>query len=270
MPEGHTIHRYARKHRETLAGQTITVSSPQGRFSAGAARLDGRTLEDVEAHGKHLFYRWDGGDTLHVHLGLFGRFRTHRGEPPRPSDGTRLAMTGDEATIYLSGPTACDLIGPDDEESIRSRLGPDPLDASLNGEGMEELAANLSRRRIPIGAALLNQSVIAGVGNVYRAEVLFLAGVHPEVPANEVPDEDVEAIWGLIRDQLRRGERAGRIITVDPKEIGARTRRDLKRGERLYVYKRTGEPCRRCGASVAHGEMANRSIWWCPTCQDRH
>ncbi|MBT8214737.1 MAG: Fpg/Nei family DNA glycosylase [Acidimicrobiia bacterium] len=268
MPEGHTIHRYARRHLETLGGQRLAVSSPQGRFADGAARLDGRRLEEVDAVGKHLFYRWEGDETLHVHLGLFGRFRTHRVTVPEPSDGTRLAMVGDEATVYLSGPTACELIGPDEEVTIRERLGPDPLAAGVNGDGLAQLRHNLSRRRIPIGAALLNQSVVAGVGNVYRAEVLFLAGIHPATPANEVTPDEVRTIWELTRQQLRRGERAGRIVTVDPHEVGARSRRDLSRDERLYVYKRNGEPCRRCGVAITADDMANRTIWWCPSCQD--
>ena len=127
MPEGHTVHRLARQHRKALAGQTIITTSPQGRFSTGAKRLNGQELKRVDAHGKHLFYRWAGGEILHIHLGLFGKFRLHNTKPaPAPTPNTRLTMTGDEATVYLAGPTVCELVDPPEEESIRRRLGPAP------------------------------------------------------------------------------------------------------------------------------------------------
>ncbi len=263
MPEGHTIHRHARLHRRHLGGREVAVSSPQGRFARGAARLDGRRLENVDAHGKNLFYRWEGGDILHVHLGLVGKFRTHHGDPPPPTPGTRLAMQADGTTVYLAGPMTCELIDPIREEELRDRLGPDPLRA----DGSGAFAANLGRRAIGVGAALLDQSVVAGIGNVYRAEVLFLEGIHPDVPARSLRGEQVTALWRRLVAELRRGERSGRIVTVEPADVGARRRSALGRGERLYVYKRAGEPCRRCGTAVARWELAGRKIWACPACQ---
>ena len=267
MPEGHTIHRAARRHREALGGHRIATGSPQGRFSGGAARLDGRVLENVEAHGKHLFYRWQGGETLHVHLGLFGKFRMHRSDPPPPpTENTRLTMHGGGIALYLAGPTICELVDPEEEDEIRRRLGPDPL---RNGEGdtAARFQSNLVRRRIPIGAALLDQKVIAGIGNVYRAEALFLTGINPAVPSQELSSQSVERLWNESVDLLERGEKAGRIITVDPTEVGAKRRSDLPREKRLYVYGREGEDCRRCGNAISMTEMANRRIWWCAGCQ---
>jgi len=263
MPEGHTIHRYARLHRRTFGGERLAVSSPQGRFATGAARLDGRILETVEAAGKHLFYRWSGGETLHVHLGLFGKFRTHRGPAPLPTEGTRVAMRSAEATLYLSGPTVCELMDPDSEDLLRARLGPDPL----AGHDPAPFLRALGRRRIPVAAALLDQSVVAGIGNVYRAEFLFLAGIHPATPAREIGRERARELWELAVEHLRRGERSGRIVTVDPAEAGTRRRSDLRRDERLYVYHRHGEPCRRCGTEIVSGEAGARRVWWCPGCQ---
>ncbi len=264
MPEGHTIHRHARLQRDTFAGGRIRAWSPQGRFAAGAARLDGRVLDDVEALGKHLFYRWDSGETLHVHLGLFGKFKTFKAESPPPTDMTRLALANGRAVVYLSGPTICELITPEDEEELRARIGPDPLADSRGGR---RFAGNLSRRRIPIGAALLDQRIVAGVGNVYRAEVLFKSGIDPHRPADRIDAEEASGLWSTIRTELRRGEEAGRIVTVRPIDVGVRRRVDIPREERLYVYKRDGQPCRRCGDIVRSEEMANRLIWWCPTCQ---
>ncbi len=265
MPEGHTIHRHARLHRKHLGGHEVAVSSPQGRFATGAALLDGRRLEDVEAHGKHLFYRWAGGDTLHVHLGLVGRFRTHKADPPPPTNGTRLAMRANGTSIYLSGPMTCELIDPADEEAIHAKLGPDPLREGMAGAG--HFAENLGRRRMPIGGALLDQVVVAGVGTVYRAEALFLEGIHPDVPARSLGEDEVESLWATLVRQLRAGERAGRIVTVDPADVGVARRSEISRRQRLYVYKRMGQPCRRCGTPIARWTVAGRKMWACPSCQ---
>lgn len=266
MPEGHTIHRAARLQSERLVGPPLSVWSPQGRFADGASQLDGGRLEAVTAHGKHLFYRWDDGAVLHVHLGLFGRFRLYGSEPPDPTAGTRLAMSSAANTLYLSGPNACDVIGEAKAASIVERLGPDPL--SDHGTGaVTRIGRSLSRRSAPISAALMDQTVVAGIGNVYRSEVLFLAGIHPLRISSEVSEGDVDRLWDIARRSLRRGERSGRIVTVEPGDLGLERVRDIPREERLYVYKRTGLPCRRCGTSILDGIVGGRKAWWCPVCQ---
>ena len=265
MPEGHSIHRYATKHREELAGEVLDVTSPQGRFAAGASHLNGQRLEAVDPLGKHLFYRWSNDATLHIQLGLFGRFRLHRGHPPEPTPGTRLAMSSGDSTLYLSGPTICRLIEPDEESNLRARIGPDPLGVS----DPAEFIARASRRRTPVGAVLLDQKVISGIGNVYRAELLFLVGLAPQTPVDQIGSDRLGDIWDETRKQLRAGARAGRIITVDPADVGLARRSQLNRATRLYVYGRTGEPCRRCSSPIRSEEMAGRKIWWCPSCQPR-
>lgn len=281
MPEGHSIHRYARLHRDMLGGSTVAAWSPQGRFDAGAHAIDGATLTDVDAHGKHLFYRFanaspDGGRadraqpsaadqadlSVHVHLGLFGRFRHYRANPHPPTPGTRLVLAAEAGQVQLSGPTACELMDPATEDALRSRLGPDPL----NGDNPAPAWAALRRRTAPIGQVLLDQGVISGVGNVYRAEVLFLARVAPDRSARDVSPEEFDELWALLRRLLRDGERRGRIITVQPAD---RTRPPsrLRADERLYVYKRAGQPCRRCATPIRSWELAARTIFACPTCQ---
>lgn len=265
MPEGHTIHRYARLHRATLVGDALVVWSPQGRFDAGARRLDGSRVDDVEAHGKHLFYRWsvDGAPaTLHVHLGLFGRFRTHRDLAPEPTPGTRLAVSTHDTVLYLSGPTACDLVDPDQEAQLRARLGPDPL----RDDDPDPAFAALGRRRVGIGQTLLDQRVIAGVGNVYRAELLFLLGVHPDTPSRQIDRSTFDRLWALLRTLLSDGERRGRIVTVQPEDRDRPPSR-LARYERLYVYGRGGQPCRRCATTIVSWELGGRTVSACPTCQ---
>ena len=151
MPEGHSIYRHAERHRDLLAGQSVAADSPQGRFSRGADRISGRRLLDVDAHGKHLFYRWERAETLHIHLGLYGKFRVFDWDPPTPTPGTRLALRSDDVTVYLAGPTVCELVMPSREAEIRARLGPDPLQAGRRGHNARTFIENLARRSIPAG-----------------------------------------------------------------------------------------------------------------------
>ncbi len=267
MPEGHTIHREARLQGRAFAGEDVRVWSPQGRFSTGASLLDGQTLLRVDPRGKHLFYEWEHGQILHVHLGLFGRFRRFFEDAPEPTGGTRLAMTSDSATQYLSGPTICELIDPHRREEILENLGPDPLDRESHDGAVDHIVERLSRRTVPVAAALLDQSVIAGLGNVYRSELLFRTGVNPLRASREVERHLIEMIWEEALDQLAAGEKTGRIVTTDPGDVGRGRRADIPRGERTYVYKRKGEPCRRCGNTIERTEVASRKVWWCPGCQ---
>jgi len=261
MPEGHAVYRYAARQRDLLAGREVAATSPQGRFSRGAARINGRKLLDIATHGKHLFYRWERAETLHIHLGLYGRFNTFiDGEPPPPTPNTRLILAANGATIYLAGPTTCELIEPSREVEIRRRLGPDPLKAGAPGHSADVVAENLSRRAIPIGAAIVDQSVIAGLGNIYRAETLFLCGVSPTTPANAVSAEKVAELWRTGVALLERGVREGKIVTVERP-------RGRDRTDQVYVYQRDRFPCRRCGGPISVGEMADRRIWWCEACQ---
>jgi endonuclease-8 len=271
MPEGHTIHRIARQHREALSGCPVAVSSPQGRFADGAARLDGQKLDDVQAYGKHLLYRWASGEILHVHLGLIGVFRTVAGQTPSPTAATRLAMSADGVTVYLAGPMVCELVDPEVEEQILARLGPDPLRDGDDPAVGEMFRAGLRRRSIPIGTALLDQRVVAGIGNVYRAETLFLCGIHPNRPARSLSDDEADRLWSTLVAQLREGLRLGRIVTVDPAEVGAARPEDLTdaRDERLYVYRRAGLACRRCGTQLQAWKVGGRMITACEACQPR-
>jgi endonuclease-8 len=167
--------------------------------------------------------------------------------------------------MHLAGPTTCELLDPDQVERVLAGLGPDPiLDPA---DGLERFAEALSRRSVPIGRALLDQKAVAGLGNVYRSELLFLIGLNPHIPARDVPEDSIARLWKLSVEELRAGERSGRIVTVDPAEVDRSRRSDLKRGERLYAYKRHGRPCRRCGSSIRSSDIDDRTIWWCPDCQ---
>jgi endonuclease-8 len=263
MPEGHTIHRLALDHRRDLAGRPVSVSSPQGRFADAAARLDERVLEDVEAYGKHLFYDFGAGDLVHVHLGLFGKFLRHEPPPPMPRDTVRLRMSGLDATVDLIGATECALIDPSVRDAIVARLGPDPLRRDAKPD---RAFAKLQKRKTPVGAALMDQSVLAGVGNVYRAEILNVMGIHPAAPANTVTREQFDELWKTLVGWLRHGVKDQVIITVDPKLVG-KPRSRIKRREALWVYKQ--DRCRRCGTEVRRWDLSNRWAYACETCQPK-
>ena len=248
MPEGHTIHRLARDHRPLLVGQTVSLASPQGKFAEGAALLSGRVCTRIEPYGKHLWYLFEGELSLHVHLGLYGKWNGGGGPP-------RLAMTTDEARLELRGPTACEVHTTADRRATLARLGPDPLRRVDEGH---RAAERIARSKAPIGQLLMDQAVLAGVGNVYRAEVLFRARQSPFTPGREVTTWP--QMWEDLRALMRRGVKDNRIITT-----GAR--RPVRREDAHWVYRRAGEPCRVCGTEVRTQLMAARNLFWCPTCQ---
>lgn len=261
MPEGHTIHRLARDQRADLVGRAVRASSPQGRFVEGAARLDGATPARVEAWGKHLFTTFATGDVLHVHLGLIGKFRRRSSPPPAPVGAVRLRLEGQACAWDLSGPIVCTIATPDHVDATIARLGPDPLRRDADPQ---RFVARVQRSRKAIGGLLLDQDVIAGIGNVYRAEVLWALGIDPSRPGRDLSSEELLAMWGWLRQQLTLGVRRNRIVTVDPKALGTTVSR-IRRQDAVAVYHRLD--CSRCGGPVRRLTVAGRRIDACPTCQ---
>ena len=172
----------------------------------------------------------------------------------------RLSSGG--TTIDLAGPTDCSLVTPPERAAILARLGPDPLRPDADPS---TAIRRITRSRAPIGTLLLDQSVLAGVGNVFRAEALFVLGIHPGRPGRDLDTGDAEALWATLRTMLRDGVRANRIVTVRPGEVGARSRSHVPRREATYVYHRAC--CLRCDAPIATLELANRTCYYCPRCQ---
>ena len=261
MPEGHKIHRLARDQSRLLAGERLSLRSPQGRFAEGAAELDGRTLGRIEARGKHLLYHFEGDRLLHVHLGLYGKFRAFKDEEPEVRGQVRVAAACPVGGFHLVGPNQCDLWTPEDAESLRGRLGPDPL---AKGDKPDRMVERISASRAAIGGLLLDQSVVAGVGNIYRADVLFLLGIHPLTPGRDVAPERLNELWTKLRELLRLGVKYDRIITADPAVVGKPYGR-MRREERLLIYK--AERCPRCGGPVETHTVAARRVDACPKCQ---
>jgi len=260
MPEGHTIHRAARLQNELLTGDVVAADSPQGRFAEGAALLDGRVLRAVTAYGKHLFYDFDEGVWLHVHLGLFGKFRYGASAPPlRPT--TRLRMSGTRGWVHLSGPTACEIIDIAMRRAILARIGPDPLRADARPAAA---LARIARSAVAIGALLMDQSVIGGIGNVYRAELLFRARLDPHTPGKDVPEETVRELWRDWTKLLKIGVKTGQMLTMDGLSPAKQRAAMANRADRHWVYHRTGEPCRVCGTPIVMEIAAGRKLYYCP------
>ncbi len=183
MPEGHTLHRLARLHQRKFGRAPVIVSSPQGRFADGAAAVSGRVLKKASAWGKHLFHHYEGGRVVHVHLGLYGTFSEVALPMPLPVGQVRMRMVGTEFGTDLRGPTVCEVIDEAEVDDVIARLGPDPLRRDADGS----LAwARITKSRRPIGALLMDQTVIAGVGNVYRSELLFRHRIDPYRPGVNV------------------------------------------------------------------------------------
>ncbi|MEV5299320.1 Fpg/Nei family DNA glycosylase [Amycolatopsis methanolica] len=267
MPEGHTLHRLARLHQRRYAGAPVGVSSPQGRFASEAALLDGQVMLKAEAYGKHLFHDFGPLGSVHVHLGLYGTFTEAKLPETPPVGQVRLRLTGRTHWTDLRGPTRCELLTPDEVDAIKARLGADPLRRDARPD---EAWQRISASRTSIAALLMDQSVISGVGNVYRAEVLFRHRINPMVPGRALDHVQWKEMWTDLVALMRKGVRIGRIDTVDDEhlpEVTGRAPRQDRHGGEVYVYRRTGQPCLVCGTPIAHAELAGRNLYWCPVCQ---
>jgi endonuclease-8 len=261
MPEGHTVHRLARLHRRQYAGRPVLLSSPQGRFGAGAALVSGRVLERTDAHGKHLLHQYGPDLTVHVHLGLYGSFTSRTLPAQEPRGQVRMRMLGSTHVTDLRGPTACELLTDADVKALHARLGEDPLRRDAEPD---RAWARISRSRAPLATLLMDQRLIAGIGNVYRAEVLFRHGLDPLLPGRALGRPEWDALWADLVELLAIGARRGRIETLRPEHAARRANPDDRPS---YVYRRTGLPCRICGTPIAHAPHQARNLFWCPTCQ---
>lgn len=267
MPEGHTLHRLARLHKRRYAGAPVEVSSPQGRFGTEASRLDGQVFVGAQAYGKHLFHDYGPPGIVHIHLGLYGTFGESPLPAPEPVGQVRLRLAGRTHWTDLRGPTRCELLDVAQVDAIKARLGPDPLRRDAKPE---QAWARISRSKTSIAALLMDQAVLAGVGNVYRAEVLFRHGVAPLTPGRALDHALWDDLWADLVMLMRDGVRVGRIDTVRPEhlpEAMGRAARVDRHGGEVYVYRRAGQPCLVCGTPVANSELVGRNLYWCPTCQ---
>ncbi len=302
MPEGNEIHRWAERHEAAFGGKVVRADGPQGRFTDSDV-IDGRKLLRVMAVGKHLGYVFGKDRILHIHLGLQGDFTDGSGPLPEVRGALRLRMwnaaavklpvapgesrrhawySDDDGTgnidakrvawVELRGPMDCSIYTDAKWDKLRERLGPDPL--GVDGKGGDDPAkafAKILKSKKPVGALLMDQSVIAGIGNIYRAELLFRARLSPFRPGKDVPEETLKAIWKDALPLMRAGMVDRRIVTTEPKDRPSSKGKNSKarpdKDEVHYVYRRNGQPCFVCGTTVLKREMAARNLFWCPVCQ---
>jgi endonuclease-8 len=323
MPEGHSVHRIARQFALHFVGKRVAVSSPQGRFAAGATQLDGHVMTEASAIGKQMFLEFDNGLWLRVHLGLYGAWdfagdftadattasangrmgQTNqrgtivdsRGEdslasmgaprvtrlrmseqetavpgsdvfPPEPIGAVRVRLLTEDTVADLRGPTACEVLTPDQVHAAIQKLGPDPLVGSPK-VGEERFVAAVRKSSTPVGLLLMDQSVVSGIGNVYRAELLFRARIDPHKPGKDLTDEQARALWKDWTKLLKIGVKTGQMLTMDGLSKKKYEAALANREDRHWVYHRTGEPCRVCGSLVLMELVAGRKLYFCPTDQ---
>lgn len=269
IPEGHVIHRLAGELAAAFGGRAVRVSSPQGRFAVEAARLDGAELVGAEACGKHLFVDFDAPEpaSVHIHLGLIGKLRLR--PLADPVGVVRLRVADDQVAADLHGPQWCRAITASERAAVIEASGPDPLRADADSE---RGWSRVRRSAKPIAALLMDQKIAAGVGNIYRAEVLFRHGIAPLTPGERLRHATWQAMWGDLVGLMASGVTDGRIDTVRPEhepEVMGREARDDPHGGEVYVYRRAGQPCLVCGTEVRVADLAGRNLYWCPRCQRR-
>ncbi len=269
-----------------MGHQRVRASSPQGRFTADAAVLDGRVLDVASARGKHLFLEAEDL-ILHVHLGLIGSFHVK----PRQTSGVvstpaRLRLETEQHLAELRGPMICALIDDGAREAVLGRLGPDPLHAGDLADGAERAWTRITKSRKTIAELLLDQAVVAGVGNVYRCELLFRRRVDPLTPGTELGLRLWLELWDDVVTLLPLGAAFSQILTMQDQldlatemvaDGSALTVTEQLTGERLddhferrfHVYQRSGEACDRCHRRIRSHPLGGRTLYWCPGCQRR-
>ena len=273
MPEGHKTHHLAREHREKFAGQVLAVSSPQGRFKTGAALVDGRRLTTVEAVGKHLWYVFEGepGEPhlVHIHLGRYGKVTEFPAgsdaAPPEPVGQVRVRMVGARAGFDLRGPTRCETVTEEERAAVEARLGPDPLrPSSPPTADRDAVWERVRTSRKAIGGLLMDQSVLAGVGNIFRAEALYELRMDPGRPGESLTKTEWDRLWRVLTRMLKTGLEYGRIITRTAKEAG-KPRAELFGLDRFRIYRQPR--CPACGTETMVWELAGRTMYGCGRCQ---
>lgn len=260
MPEGDTVLVACARLHAAMAGRVLTGTDVRVPAFA-TSDLSGQVLREVAARGKHLLFRTDAGFTIHTHFRMDGRFELRRpGQPPRGRmHQIRLILRTEPWVAYGRLLGLLEIIRTDEEQATLGYLGPDVLGPDWDPEeALRRLSADPSR---PIGEALLDQRVMAGPGNVYKSEILFLRGVDPWTRVGDV--RDLPALVSLTKRVMEVNRTIGEQVTTG----------DPRRGRSRWVYGRRGEPCSRCGTPIRSAEQGReteeRITYWCPSCQPR-
>jgi len=262
MVEGHSVHRIASQHTRRLCGRVYKATSPNGRFAEGAALVNGRTFSRIEALGKNLFAFFAAAGqpdvVMHVHFGMSGRWSVAdhaKATPATPT--TRLQLEGHGLVSQLSAMTV-QHGGLELFEKKKIELGEDPLRADAD---VEMLWTRVSKSKKTIGLLLMDQGFFAGVGNIYRCEILFVAEVNPNVPGNALSRAEFDGVWAASVKLMHRGYEEGSILTVDKAEAVALGKPTLRR----WIY--NSARCGRCDGKVSSWDVAGRTCYACAACQ---
>jgi endonuclease-8 len=257
-----------------FAGEIVidpTIAAANGRM--GQTNQRGAVLTDdqiMDAAGENSLTSIGAPRRARVHVRMSEQTRglADDGEewPPPVVGQVRLRLLTEATCADLRGPTACEVLTAEDVAATVAKLGPDPLVDDV-AEGEERFTAVVRRKPTSIGLLLMDQSVVSGIGNVYRAEMLFRAQQNPHTPGRDVPEETVRALW---RDWVRLlaiGVETGQMMTMDDLTPEAYRLAMAHRDDRHWVYHRAGLPCRVCGTAIVMEEVASRKLYWCPRCQ---
>lgn len=255
MPEGDSIAIDAARLRPILVGEVIvSVYGTAPSVRARAHRMIGRSVTGIRTVGKHLVIDLDSGLSVHVHRGMTGRWKVIATADPAPGSARVALSTASHHACCFAAPT----VEVDRTATIDaglSRLGPDVLSEDFDSD--EFVARARTRPSSAVAEVLLDQRVAAGIGNVYKSEVMFLVGVNPAETVAALSDSQLA---GLARE-------AARLIAVNVRAGPRTTTGDRSRSRSLWVYGRAGRPCRRCGSGVEWAMLGGRTTYWCPTCQ---
>lgn len=265
MPEGHSIHRVANTFRKDFLDSKLRVFSPQGRFESEAKLVSGRKLIESKAVGKQLFLGFDNELTIRIHLGIYGKWNFYDAplsKAPEVWGQVRARFGTTTASADLRGPTVCEVIDQPSVDEVLRRLGPDPLNPDPSGSQALAFVAKVRKSKAPIGATLMNQAVISGIGNVYRAELLFRAGLNPKTSGEKISESKLLEIWQDAVKLMQVGVKKGIMLTRDDHLTGR-----VLLADRYFVYKREGLPCRVCNKKVKVEEFFGRKLYSCPSCQ---
>ncbi|MEX8031839.1 Fpg/Nei family DNA glycosylase [Microbacterium sp. 20-116] len=245
-----------------------TIASANGRM--GHTNQRGTVLDDepiLDAAGENSLSSIGAPRRTRVRMSEQTTGLEEQTEWPPPVVGAvRLRLLTETTCADLRGPTACALQTPDEVAATIAKLGPDPLVDDL-AEGEEQFTATVRKKPTAIGLLLMDQSVVSGIGNVYRAELLFRARQNPHTPGRDVPEEVVRGLWRDWARLLPIGVETGQMMTMDDLDPEAYRRAMAHRDDRHWVYHRAGLPCRVCGTTVLMEEAAGRKLYWCPNCQ---
>lgn len=245
-----------------------TIASANGRM--GQTNQRGTVVDDepiLDAAGENSLTSIGAPRRTRVRMSEQTTGLEEQNEWPPPVVGqVRLRLLTDTTCADLRGPTACVLQTPDEVQATIAKLGPDPLVDDL-AEGEERFTATVRKKPTPIGLLLMDQAVVSGIGNVYRAELLFRARQNPHTPGRDVPEEVVRGIWRDWATLLPIGVETGQMMTMDGLDPAAYRRAMARRADRHWVYHREGLPCRVCGTAIVMEEAAGRKLYWCPKCQ---